>query len=303
MKKVNLIGDMGGPSAFAQRTSLYSSWLGAKMNSKDLSLPKVVMQVLCKLHEQPVDNAVVFTIFERSYLTAKEVALLNRARVVAVPQPLAHVCKKSGVRVPVEAIAYGVADVYQPDPAVVMPGRVFLTAGRPQHGPRKDIQRVIHAFLYATKERMDAVLQVKLPPDAVVPNIRSSHVQYITDSLSGTEMARWYNQGLVFVSPSWGEGWGLHEHEAMACGKAVITTRRTGICSIVPKEGLFVVQSKQVQGYFVPSFESLCDAITTVLDAPQRALTRGHYVQLFVHNRFSLEHEKRSVRKVVAAYA
>jgi glycosyltransferase involved in cell wall biosynthesis len=143
---------------------------------------------------------------------------------------------------------YGVDDVYVPSMSSFPRSTVFLTAGRSAHGlSRKGLDQVICAFLQAFPYDEDVVLQVKIQEDCPVIPVSSPKVQIIRDWMSKEEMARWYRQGLVYVSGSKGECWGFHTHEAMACGRAVIGAHFGGVTEYFNKHNGYVVPHKLIK--------------------------------------------------------
>jgi len=222
---------------------------------------------------------VVFSVWETDRLPKRWAESLSRAKAVIVPSEwCANVYKRSGVRCPVEVVHHGVdTDTFYLDPNVFPKGAVFMTAGRSLHGrARKGIDQVILAFLLAFPDETDVCLWVKSHEDCETLSVKCPRVQYISKFLPATELARMYRESLCFVSGAAAEGWGLHQHEAMACGRAVVSVNWGGVKTFFkPKVNGIAVPYKLVRAhdYFAnegvwaePTIEGLAEAMRWVYE-------------------------------------
>ena len=178
-----------------------------------------------------MQDKVVWTMWESDVLRPDISCWLNRQRGIIVPTEWnAKTFRRSGVRVPIEIVPLGLdTQVFYPD-VNVFPQKVFLTAGRSAHAPlRKGLDTVMLAFLTAFPTEKDVVLQVKTHPDCPVLDLHCPRIQIIKMHMEQSELVRWYREGLCYVSGSAAEGWGLHQHEAMACGKPLISVVYGGV--------------------------------------------------------------------------
>ena len=272
---------------------------------------KVVVRPIVRLTPELVEDAVVVTLWESDALPKATVACLNTALAILVPSGwLRGVFKVSGVKVPVHAVQYGVSDRFKPMEKGFPKRTVFLTAGRTAHGRfRKGVDLVISAFLHAFPNEKDVVLQVKTHEDCPLPEIVSSRIQVIASWFSEDVMCQWYRQGLVYVSGSAGEGWGLHQHEAMACGKAVIGAKFGSVTEFFdpPKNGFEVkhklVESELGAGRWAKiDFESLVERMREVYENPVNAFVTGLMAARSVEP-LTLEAMRKSHAKEIKAYA
>lgn len=180
------------------------------------------------------DNAIVYTMTETSKITSEFCKILNRAKLVLVPTQFnKKVFINSGLTAPIVVSPLGVdLDIFKPAEQSFPKGAIFVTAGSNISGEsRKGLNRVITAFMLAFPNSQDAYLWVKTRPDDVLMQSYNPRVQHIAQNLTQADMVKFYQQALCYVSGSWGEGWGWHINEAMACGKPVISVKWGGAAS------------------------------------------------------------------------
>lgn len=201
------------------------------------------------------DN-IVITGWETTALPAAVVPALCGARAVLVWGKWgAEVFKASKVTAPVHAFPLGVDSQHFYYDASIVPRRtIFLTAGRTAHGyGRKGVDIVMLAFLMAFPSDENVVLQVKIQPDCPITDVGSPRIQLIREWLAPKDMGRWYREGSVFVCASNGEGWSLHCHEALACGRPIIAPNFSGLTEFFrPDVNGWTVRHKLVpaQGWY-----------------------------------------------------
>ncbi|HJZ59616.1 MAG TPA: glycosyltransferase family 4 protein [Gemmataceae bacterium] len=182
---------------------------------------------------RPDARTAVFTMWETDTLPADAVKHLNRCGLVIVPSRWGADCfRANGVSVPVAVVPLGYdREVFVRAPSVSAGSTItFGTAGALNEGGlRKNVQRVIDLFCRAFPAEPDVRLRVKITPTS--PMVRTHadpRIDVIRSSLSPAELANWYRSLTAFVNGSFGEGFGLHLLEAMACGRPLISTRFGG---------------------------------------------------------------------------
>jgi glycosyltransferase involved in cell wall biosynthesis len=178
--------------------------------------------------------------WETDRLPASAVAALNRCGLVIVPSRWGADCfRENGVKTPIEVVPLGY------DPAVFgstsrarAAGSVFGTAGAlDEGGLRKNVQRVIDLFRSAFPTEGDVRLRVKITPSSLpVQTHGDPRIDVIRRSLSPEELTEWYHSLTAYVNASFGEGFGLHLLEAMACGRPLISTRFGGVCDFFDRQ-------------------------------------------------------------------
>lgn len=233
------------------------------------------------------ENTLVFTMWETNAIRKDCVGWLNRQQAVVVPtkwnQTTFRCC---GVTVPIYVVPLGIdTEVFRPD-ETLFPKRVFLTAGRSAHGVRrKGLNFVMLAFLTAFPNEPDVVLQVKTHPDCPVLDVSCPRIQVIREHFDEATLVRWYRSGLCYVSGATGEGWGLHQHEAMACGKPLISVPYGGVAEFFHwkthgwpvRFRTELAESNYAMGgqWAVPDLESMAKAMRAAYENPYGAFLRG----------------------------
>ena len=177
-------------------------------------------------------NSALFTMWETDALPPSCVRTLNGAGLVIVPSPWSVDCfRHSGVTVPMEVAPLGCDQlVYNADgsfPEICTFGTAgALAAG----GLRKNAQRMIDLFRRAFPTEQEVRLRVKISPSSpAIETYDDSRIDVVRAVLPHAELAGWYRSLTAYVNGSFGEGFGLHLIEAMACGRPLITANYSGL--------------------------------------------------------------------------
>lgn len=183
---------------------------------------------------EPTARTAVFTMWETDTLPAADVTVLNRAGLVIVPSRWQVECfRRSGVTVPMEVAPLGYDPLVFHDDGTYPDVCTFGTAGAlVAGGVRKNAQRMIDLFREAFPTESDVRLRVKISPNSpAVDTYDDPRVDLIRATLPYSALAAWYRSLTAYVNGSFGEGFGLHLIEAMACGRPLVTTNYSGLTS------------------------------------------------------------------------
>lgn len=162
--------------------------------------------------------------------------------------------------------------------------------------PRKNLVRLVNAFEQFVR-RIDSEIQLVIVGkkgwlyDDTMRAIRSSeasgrirHVGYVSDQM----LAKLYRGAEFFLYPSLFEGFGFPVIEAMASGKAVITSNRSSMKEIAEGAALLVDPE---------SVSDITEAMVLLMDKSKRT-----QVEKSCYHRSTLFSAKASARKVLDIY-
>jgi glycosyltransferase involved in cell wall biosynthesis len=180
----------------------------------------------------PDERTAVYTMWETDTLTPSDAAKLNAAGLVIVPSRWQVDCfRRSGVTVPIEVAPLGFDPLVFHDDGSVPEVCTFGTAGAlVAGGMRKNAQRMIDLFRRAFPTERDVRLRVKISPTSPpVDTHDDPRVDLIRTTLPYPQLAAWYRSLTAYLNGSFGEGFGLHLIETMACGRPVISADYSGL--------------------------------------------------------------------------
>lgn len=121
----------------------------------------------------------------------------------------------------------------------------FFVFGTGNNDPRKRLPDVIRCFNKAFPKEKDVRLSVKIS-DIENRKFLDNKIVYNTHNLNKQELKDWYCSNDVFVSAVSAEGWGLMQHESMACGRPVIVARYAGLKEFVTLDNSFCLRHTEV---------------------------------------------------------
>jgi glycosyltransferase involved in cell wall biosynthesis len=177
-------------------------------------------------------DTALFTMWETDKLTPGDVRGLNACGLVVVPSEWQVRCfRASGVTVPLAVAPLGYDQLVYHDDGTFPTVCTFGIAGAlVAGGVRKNAQRMIDLFRQAFPAERDVRLRVKISPTSpVVDTYDDPRVDLIRTTLPYPQLAAWYRSLRAYLNGSFGEGFGLHLIEAMACGRPLITANYSGL--------------------------------------------------------------------------
>ena len=111
--------------------------------------------------------------------------------------------------------------------------------------PRKRLPDVIKCFIKAFPNEKDVRLSVKTSTQ-ITQKFTDNRIVFNTQKLSKDELKDWYCSIDVFVSAVSAEGWGLMQHESMACGRPVIASNYGGLKEFMTEQNSFCLDYDEV---------------------------------------------------------
>ncbi len=261
---------------------------------------------------EPTRDTAVLTMWETDRLKPQEVKALNRAGLVIVPSTWqVETFRASGVTVPLEVVPLGYDPLLYHDDGSWPKQCTFGTAGALEAGGiRKNTQRIIELFREAFPTQSDVRLLVKISPkSSPVETFDDPRIEVLQDQLTLPQLAAWYRSLTVYVNGSFGEGFGLHLIEAMACGRAIISAEATGLTSFFDAQVGYAVPCQKVPvendiytgHWMVPDEQAIVAAMRTIYNLPNDARQRGARSATRA-KRFTWKHFGRSLVKALAKH-
>ncbi len=156
---------------------------------------------------------------------------------------------------------------------------------------KKGLKTLLSAYAQVSKKYPATLLivgEVRSGPDKQVFDdfkLRNPNLQIlVTSAIAHKDMPAYYSLMDVFVHPSLRDGMPNALLEAMACGKAVITTAVGGAIDVVEegKNGILVN---------VNDAGALADTICELLDKPEKRKELGKVARATIASKFTLEKE------------
>lgn len=181
----------------------------------------------------PGKRTIYITMCESDRIPPKAVENVNKAETILVPSSFCYEAfKASGVNEDKLAIAPLGIDpkLFHPVNPKLGPDKIvrFCAAGRTAHGRRrKGLDAVITAF--QETEITNIRLDIKVQPDCQLPRIFDDRITVQRGHWTDFAVATWLKSHHAFISASAGEGWGLWQQQAAACGLAVLSPRWGGV--------------------------------------------------------------------------
>lgn len=195
-----------------------------------------------------VGKRVFFTMWESTQLSMNITELLNKGVGVIVPNEWnKDNFWVDGVTVPIEKCPLFVdTKIFNYKPHIE---NGCFTFGTGNADKRKRLNDVIRCFSKAFDPSIkDVKLKVKfdIQDSNLINRYSDDRLELDVFKLTKEELAKWYHSIDVFVSGTASEGWGLMQHEAMACGKPLIACKYSGLSEFFDDKVGFPVKYKEV---------------------------------------------------------
>lgn len=194
-----------------------------------------------ELCPNPEKFTAYFTMWESTRLKELALDFLNMSDLVIVPSNWnAATFSAQGVKTTIRVVPLGCDAKYDNMPAG---GKfVMAAAGRMAHGgSRKGIAQVIECFKAAFDGMDDVRLNIKIFPDCKLDEQDDARISVTRAYISESQMRSWMGSAHCFASAARGEGWGLHQHEAMAMGRPVIAPIYAGLAEFMNRRNSYPV--------------------------------------------------------------
>lgn len=216
-------------------------------------------------------DTVFYTMWESTKIPPGAVKMLNDCALVLTPtQWCASVFSANGAGSNIRVVPLGIN--LRDFPERPLPSGPFTigTAGRfDGGGVRKGPEIVVAAFQRAFPSGENVRLKIKASASCPMINMHGdSRVQVTKEHLTPEQLSAWYSSLHVFASGSACEGWGRHQHEAMATGRPVIGVAFGGVTEFWTRENGYAVEFDMVKGegpyrglghYARPTVESMAE--------------------------------------------
>jgi len=199
----------------------------------------------------PNKNRIIFTMWESTRIYDIFIEIANQQRAIIVPnQWNKDNFIRQGVTVPIHVVPLFVNEFFNYSTPLDKDSFVF---GSANGDPRKRIKDIYSCFVKAFPFEKDVKLNLKLSErDGSIPKFTDTRVNISKKNFSINELKDWYVENDIFISCSAAEGWGLMQHESMACGRPVIAARYAGLSEFMTEENSFPVNYSEVpsEGYW-----------------------------------------------------
>ena len=121
----------------------------------------------------------------------------------------------------------------------------IFTFGTGNDDPRKRLPDIIKCFIKAFPNEKDVRLSIKIS-NQQSQKFADNRIVFNTQNLTKQQLRDWYVSNDVFVSAVSAEGWGLMQHESMACGRPVIAANYAGLKEFMTEQNGFCLNYDEV---------------------------------------------------------
>ena len=200
----------------------------------------------------PKKERVMFTMWESTRINEIFIEQMNNMKAVIVPNQWNKLnFERQGCEVPIHVVNLFVdTEIFNYQAPIIKDRFVFGTANK---DPRKRLEDVVRCFNKAFPDKKDVQLKIKISPKESYDKVFTSNkIEICKESYTRHQLKSWYSNNDCFVSCVSAEGWGLMQHESMACGRPVIAAKYAGLSEFMTEDNSFCVNYKEVpaEGYW-----------------------------------------------------
>lgn len=241
----------------------------------------------------------IWTMHETTRLPVKHLENLRRAGTVIVPSVWAACCLEAqGLDTAIRIVPGGCNTAIYHPPLSRQPK--FCVFGCGGNGSltgveRKNLALAVTAFQTAFPDEKDVRLQIKVLDACPVPSTDDGRIKVIRGIVSEMEMASWFGGLDFFVSPSRGEGWGLFNVQAMACGVPLIAAPFGAVGEYLSDDNGYPVEFELVrcpmtagEGFWAePALTSMIERMREAYENRPGQICKGRNAALLMAGRYS----------------
>jgi glycosyltransferase involved in cell wall biosynthesis len=209
----------------------------------------VVFDAVPEIYRFVSDGDLVFTMWESSRLPKSAVDAINKGQCcITTCQYYEDSFRQSGVKVPIHIVPLGInTSIYKPGER--SPNGTFRIGAScrfsPDGNPRKNVDKIIEAFVSAFHHRCKVELILKGYDSGIRKAFPDKRISVVSEFWGDdNKMADWYRSLDAFVNVPSGGGWELHLQEAMACGAIPIANPIGGSSAFFKPECGYIVDHR-----------------------------------------------------------
>lgn len=194
----------------------------------------------------PHKNRVHFTMWESTRINDVFIEQMNKMAAIIVPNQWNKTnFENQGCEAPIHVVNLFIdTEIFNYQTPVSKDKFVFGTANK---DPRKRLEDVVRCFNKAFPDKKDVQLKIKISPkESYDKTFTSNKIEICKESYTRHQLKSWYSSNDCFVSCVSAEGWGLMQHESMACGRPVIAANYAGLSEFMTEDNSFCINYKEV---------------------------------------------------------
>lgn len=216
----------------------------------------------------PPGNRLAIAMNETTKIPVAWVPILNDVDAIVTPcRWCVDMFRDNGITAPIHVAPLGIDAAYQYVERTSDGPYTFMACI--DRGKRKGGDMALRAFRRAFGDSMDYRLILKTRAVNRLVSFADPNVELVRDDLAPAQMAALYGRVDVYLSPSYGEGFGMMPREAAAVGCVSLATAWSGTADDIGVWGIplpyTLVDAGNGQGEWAqPNFDVLVDMMVTI---------------------------------------